>query len=83
MCDNEGRAAWLAAAAIVLLLPYNTFHQQFYSQCLETCPHTSTPRLPCTQLAKENTLNLKHVRHFILDECDKMLEALGAWLLLF
>jgi ATP-dependent RNA helicase UAP56/SUB2 len=26
------------------------------------------------QLAEENVLNLKTVRHFILDECDKMLE---------
>ena len=30
-----------------------------------------TPSIPSTQV-----LNLKHVKHFILDECDKMLEAL-------
>lgn len=29
------------------------------------------------QLAKEGALNLKSVRHFVLDECDKMLEKLG------
>ena len=28
-------------------------------------------------LARAKTLNLKNVKHFILDECDKMLEALG------
>jgi len=28
------------------------------------------------QLARENSLNLKKVKHFILDECDKMLESL-------
>lgn len=29
------------------------------------------------QLAREKDLNLKKVKHFILDECDKMLESLG------
>lgn len=33
---------------------------------------------PRPQLAKDGDLNLKSVRHFVLDECDKMLEALGA-----
>lgn len=28
-------------------------------------------------LSRNKTLNLKNVKHFILDECDKMLEALG------
>lgn len=28
-------------------------------------------------LARSGTLNLKSIKHFILDECDKMLEALG------
>jgi superfamily II DNA/RNA helicase len=28
-------------------------------------------------LAREKDLSLKNVRHFILDECDKMLESLG------
>lgn len=31
----------------------------------------------CLQLAKDGTLNLKHIRFFVLDECDKMLEKLG------
>lgn len=29
------------------------------------------------QLAKEGALPLKHVRFWVLDECDKMLEKLG------
>lgn len=29
------------------------------------------------QLAKEGALNLKQIRFFVLDECDKMLEKLG------
>jgi len=33
--------------------------------------------LLCVQLAKEGALNLKTVKHFILDECDKMVEKLG------
>lgn len=28
-------------------------------------------------LVKSRKLNLKHLKHFILDECDKMLEQLG------
>jgi len=28
------------------------------------------------QLAKDNILKLTHIKHFVLDECDKMLEAL-------
>jgi len=28
------------------------------------------------QLARENVLKLSHIKHFVLDECDKMLEAL-------
>ena len=28
-------------------------------------------------LVRDKTLNLKHIKHFILDECDKMLEQLG------
>ncbi|XP_035683595.1 spliceosome RNA helicase DDX39B [Branchiostoma floridae] len=41
------------------------------------CPHivVATPgRL--LALARDKSLNLKHVKHFILDECDKMLEQL-------
>jgi ATP-dependent RNA helicase UAP56/SUB2 len=32
------------------------------------------------ELARRN-LDLKHIKHFVLDECDKMLEALGLLLL--
>ena len=42
------------------------------------CPHVvvGTPgRIKALATAK--TLNLKHIKHFILDECDKMLETLG------
>lgn len=31
-------------------------------------------------LARDKDLSLKNVRHFILDECDKMLESLGNFL---
>jgi superfamily II DNA/RNA helicase len=31
------------------------------------------------QLAKEGKLKLGSVRHFVLDECDKMLDKLGAF----
>ena len=39
------------------------------------CRHT-----PCqnVQLAKEGALKMDSVRHFILDECDKMLDKMGA-----
>ncbi len=30
------------------------------------------------QLAEEKALDMKNVKYFILDECDKMLESLGA-----
>ena len=30
--------------------------------------------LLCVQLAKNGALNLKTIRHFIIDECDKVLE---------
>lgn len=36
------------------------------------------PPLPCIQqLATEKALNLMTVRHFVVDECDKVLEKLG------
>lgn len=44
----------------------------------KTCPHiiVATPgRL--NALARDKYLNAKHVKHFVLDECDKMLEQLG------
>lgn len=33
-------------------------------------------------LIRNKKLNLKHLKHFILDECDKMLEQLGKWVFL-
>ncbi len=33
--------------------------------------------LLCLQLAKQGALNLKTIRHFIIDECDKVLENIG------
>ncbi|EDO43394.1 predicted protein [Nematostella vectensis] len=47
-------------------------------QTLKTnCPHivVGTPGR-ILALTREKTLNLKHAKHFILDECDKMLEQL-------
>jgi hypothetical protein len=35
---------------------------------------------PTLQLGKEGKLKLGSVRHFVLDECDKMLDKLGAQL---
>ena len=42
------------------------------------CPHivVGTPGR-ILALVKDKTLNTKHIKHFILDECDKMLEQLG------
>ena len=42
------------------------------------CPHivVGTPGR-ILALARDKDLALKNVRHFILDECDKMLESLG------
>ena len=47
------------------------------------CPHivVGTPGR-ILALARDRTLNLKHIKHFILDECDKMLEELGKFLVL-
>lgn len=42
------------------------------------CPHivVATPgRL--LALGRQKILNLKHIKHFVLDECDKMLDQLG------
>lgn len=45
------------------------------------CPHivVGTPGR-ILALGREKELGLKNVRHFILDECDKMLESLGMFL---
>lgn len=42
------------------------------------CPHivVGTPGR-ILALSRDKDLSLKNVRHFILDECDKMLESLG------
>lgn len=42
------------------------------------CPHivVGTPGR-ILALARDKDLSLRNVRHFILDECDKMLESLG------
>ena len=42
------------------------------------CPHivVGTPGR-ILALGRDKDLGLKNVRHFILDECDKMLESLG------
>lgn len=47
------------------------------------CPHivVGTPGRVLA-LARDKELGLKNVRHFILDECDKMLESLGKFLCL-
>ncbi|XP_029815856.1 spliceosome RNA helicase DDX39B-like, partial [Manacus vitellinus] len=43
----------------------------------KNCPHivVGTPGR-ILALARNKSLNLKHIKHFILDECDKMLEQL-------
>ena len=48
------------------------------------CPHivVGTPGRVLS-LARDKDLSLKNVRHFILDECDKMLESLGMFLVVF
>lgn len=44
------------------------------------CPHivVGTPGR-ILALVRQKTLNLHNVKHFILDECDKMLEQLGKY----
>lgn len=49
----------------------------------KNCPHVvvGTPGR-ILALVRNRSLNLKNVKHFVLDECDKMLEQLGecpAW----
>jgi len=43
----------------------------------KNCPHVvvGTPGR-ILALSRNKTLNLKHIKHYVLDECDKMLEAL-------
>jgi superfamily II DNA/RNA helicase len=44
----------------------------------KSCPHivVGTPGR-ILALGKSKALNLRHVKHFIIDECDKVLESLG------
>ena len=44
----------------------------------ENCPHivVGTPGR-ILGLIRSKALNLKQIKHFVLDECDKMLDALG------
>jgi hypothetical protein len=47
---------------------------------LYSCSRSADLFLP-DQLGKQKDLNLSHLRHFVLDECDKVLEKLGECLL--
>lgn len=49
-------------------------------QLKSNCPHVvvGTPGR-ILALVRSNKLNLKSLKHFILDECDKMLEQLGKY----
>lgn len=74
-------ASHLAAAHIKALCPSLYMHcSQRVSLYYCTAPMLGAPLscfLPCLQLAKQGALNLKTIRHFIIDECDKVLENIG------
>ena len=55
-----------------LLYPYSR------ARLKTDCPHivVGTPGR-ILALARDKSLNLKNCKHFVLDECDKMLEQLG------
>lgn len=58
---------------------YGGVHIKVHKDLLKNeCPHivVGTPGR-ILALARDKELSLKNVRHFILDECDKMLESLG------
>lgn len=58
---------------------YGGVHIKTHKDLLKNeCPHivVGTPGR-ILALARDKDLALKNVRHFILDECDKMLESLG------
>lgn len=60
---------------------YGGVHIKNHKDLLKNeCPHivVGTPGR-ILALARDKDLVLKNVRHFILDECDKMLEALGTF----
>ena len=47
----------------------------------DTCPHVvvATPgRL--NALVRDKSLNASHVKHFVLDECDKLLDTVGQFI---
>lgn len=46
----------------------------------KNCPHivVGTPGRTLA-LIRNKTLSVKNIKHFVLDECDKMLEQLGKW----
>jgi hypothetical protein len=63
---------------------YGGVHIKNHKDLLKNeCPHivVGTPGR-ILALARDKDLPLKNVRHFILDECDKMLESLGRVLFL-
>ncbi|KAK2112551.1 ATP-dependent RNA helicase ddx39a [Saguinus oedipus] len=47
---------------------------------VKNCPHVmvGTPG-PIMALVQNSSLNLKNAKHFVLDECDKMLGQLDMW----
>lgn len=51
-------------------------YAQFWAKVV--LPPLPTRRAWCMQLGKEGALKLGSVRHFVLDECDKMLDKTGA-----
>lgn len=58
---------------------YGGVNNKIHKELLKNeCPHivVGTPGR-VLGLARDKDLSLKNVRHFILDECDKMLESLG------
>ncbi|KAF9617529.1 hypothetical protein IFM89_037129, partial [Coptis chinensis] len=56
---------------------YGGVHIKNHKDLLKNeCPHVVVGTPGILALAREKDLPLKNVRHFILDECDKMLESL-------
>ena len=69
--------------AVAVVLGWIVFYggtsiKQNMEELKNNCPHivVATPgRL--LALIRDKAINLKKVKHFVLDECDKMLESLG------
>lgn len=81
--DKNVRVCILVFKTKFLLLQVGVFFGglpiQKDEEVLKTvCPHivVGTPGR-ILALVRNKKLNLKHLKHFILDECDKMLELLG------